>query len=80
MTDQGYYTRVGAYRDRLAAEELPNGIRRHKITVVMTDDSEAPNWRTIRPAVCHLPADRAREFALQLLALAQAAERWELAR
>ena len=76
----GYYTRVGEYRARLGAEEFPDGIRRRQITVVMSDDSEAPSWRTIRPAVCHLPAARTREFALELLALAEAAERSELAR
>jgi hypothetical protein len=78
MSDQGYYTRVGGYRDRLGAEELPDG--QLQITVVMFDDSEAPGWRTIRPAVCQLRPDRAREFAFELLALANAAERWELAR
>jgi hypothetical protein len=46
----------------------------------MFDDSEPPGWRTIRPAVCQLRPDRAREFAFELLALANAAERWELAR
>jgi hypothetical protein len=80
MSDQGYYTRVVAYRDRFGAEQLPNGIRQQEITVVMSDDSEAPSWRTLGPAVCHLPADRALAFAFELLALAKSAEEWELAR
>jgi hypothetical protein len=74
MNHPGYYTRVGAYRDRLGNEELPNGIGHHEITMVMSDESDAPDWRTIRPAVCHLRSDRAREFAFELLALATAAE------
>jgi hypothetical protein len=74
------YTRVGAYRDRLLAHEFPNGIRQQQITMVMSDNSEAPSWRTVRPAICHLRPDRARQFAFELLALADAAERWEQAR
>jgi hypothetical protein len=75
-----YYTRVGAYRDQFRAEEFPNGIGQQEITVVMTDDSDAPSWRTLGPAVCHLAANRAREFAFELLSLADATERSELAR
>jgi hypothetical protein len=70
-----YYTRVGAYRDRCPAEAFGHGIGQQEITVVMTDDSDAPSWRTLSPAVCRLPSDRAREFALVLLALTQATER-----
>jgi hypothetical protein len=80
MSDHGYYTRVGAYVDPFLAEEFPNGIRQQEITVVMSDDSGAPSWRTLAPAVCHLPADRARELAVCLLGLAEKAERWEQAR
>jgi len=80
MSDQGYYTRVGAYLDPFLAEEFPNGICQQEITVVMSDDSGAPSWRTLSPAVCYLPAGQARELATQLLALADKSERWEQAR
>jgi hypothetical protein len=70
MSDR--YTRVGAYLDRSQTMQ--------QITVVMSDDPEAGSWQTLGPAVCRLPAERTRELAFCLLALAETAKRREPAR
>ena len=80
MSDHGYYTDIHANVDPDQAEVFANGIRRQEISVVMSDNCDAPIWRALQPAVCAIDATRARELAFELLVLAEVAEQWEQAR
>jgi hypothetical protein len=71
------YCEIHALIDPDQFEEYPNGIRVQEIDLTITEDPGVPAWRAAPAAVCRIDARRAREFAFELLTLAEAAERHE---
>jgi hypothetical protein len=58
-------------------EQLPNGLWRQEIELILTDDPDRPSWRALEPAVCAIDSVQARKLALELDLLATIAEQYE---
>lgn len=76
------YCEVKVKLDPYCIDELPNGTCIQEIELIFTDDPnpDIPYWVLLEPARCTIDARRARELAAELVAAAEAAERWERAR
>ncbi len=68
------YQRVDAYLDPLGLVKLPDGTIAHELELAFTDAIPSDPHRVIGPAWCQINAARAREFAFELLVLADQAE------
>lgn len=74
------YSQIHAACDPSLTDEYPDGSCFQPVEVVLGDDPGRPLWKSLEPAVCVIDARRAREFAFELLMLAEVAEQWEQAR
>ena len=68
------YQRVDAHLDPLGLVALPDGTIARELELVFTDPIPCDPHRVTGPAWCQVDAVRAREFAFELLVLADEAE------